>query len=140
MTYSEATHTPLAPQGTEDTGPELKQRNPIAVWLGLPLITLGIYHFVWYYKIHREMAAFHRKPDAPVAGPMLVILFLSWTLVAPFVSYYRTGERIRDTQRHAGLPESCNPVLGTLLMLLWGAGVFYYQGELNKIAESRGQL
>ncbi|MFE0022771.1 DUF4234 domain-containing protein [Amycolatopsis sp. NPDC059021] len=137
MTHPEALRTPPVPRDAETSGPEFKRRSPAGVWLGLPLITLGIYHFVWYYKIHREMAAFHRKPDSPVAGPMLVLLFLSWTLVAPFVSYYRTGERIRETQRHAGLPESCNPVLGTFLMLLWGAGVLYYQGELNKIADSR---
>ena len=32
------------------TGLQMKQRNPVAVWLGLPLITLGIYYYVWLYK------------------------------------------------------------------------------------------
>src|SRR5687767_6342643 len=59
-------------------GLAMKRRNPVAVWIGLPLITLGIYHLVWYYKIHKEMAEFDRRRAIPVAGPMLVILFLSW--------------------------------------------------------------
>ena len=58
------------------SGLAMKTRNPFAVWIGLPLITLGIYHFVWYYKIHREMAEFDRRRSVPVAGPMLVILLL----------------------------------------------------------------
>ncbi|MBJ7352444.1 MAG: DUF4234 domain-containing protein, partial [Rhodococcus sp.] len=30
-------------------GSAMKRRNPVVVWILLPLITLGIYHFVWYY-------------------------------------------------------------------------------------------
>ena len=42
----------------------VKRRSPVGVWLGLPLITLGIYHLVWYYKIHAEMAELrHRAPE-----------------------------------------------------------------------------
>jgi paraquat-inducible protein B len=42
-----ATPAPIA------SGLAMKRRNPIAIWLVLPLITLGIYHLVWYYKIHK---------------------------------------------------------------------------------------
>jgi len=28
------------------TGEQMKRRNPLAAWIGLPLITLGIYHIV----------------------------------------------------------------------------------------------
>lgn len=38
------------------SGLQMKRRNPLAAWIGLPLITFGIYHLVWYFKIHREMA------------------------------------------------------------------------------------
>lgn len=31
-----------------------KRRNPILTWLVWALITLGIYYFVWWYKINRE--------------------------------------------------------------------------------------
>src|SRR5262245_30108493 len=47
-------------------GLQMKERNPVAVWIGLPLITLGIYFYVWYYKIHKEMAMFDRRRVVPV--------------------------------------------------------------------------
>jgi len=117
-------------------GLAMKGRNPFAVWLLWPLLTLGIYHLVWYFKIHREMAEFDRRRAVPTAGPVLVLLFLSWTVIAPFVSYYNCGRRIRNAQRSAGLPTSCSGGLGCFLMLIFGAGVLYYQTELNKIVSA----
>jgi hypothetical protein len=117
-------------------GLAMKRRNPFAAWLGLPLITFGIYHYVWYYKIHREMAEFDRRRAVPTAGPMLVLLFLSWTVVAPFVSYYNAGNRIRHAQRAAGLHGTCSGGLGILLMIFFSAGTLYYQLELNKVVDS----
>jgi hypothetical protein len=119
-------------------GMQMKQRNPVGVWLGLPLITFGIYHLVWYYKIHSEMAHFDRRRVVPVAGPMLVLLFLGWTLIAPMISYFRTGKRIADSQRAAGLPATCSPAVGLLLMFVLGLGTLYYQTELNKVTASYG--
>jgi hypothetical protein len=136
---------PMAPPAMMPGGPmmgapvaaglAMKRRNPVGVWLGLPLITLGIYHLVWYYKIHREMAQFDRRRAVPVAGPMLVLLLLSWTIVAPLVSYYNTGARIRDAQRAAGQQPECSPGLGLFLMFVFGLGTLYYQIQLNKIVD-----
>jgi Domain of unknown function (DUF4234) len=123
---------PVAP------GTQMKRRNPLAVWIGLPLITLGIYHFVWYYKIHREMGDFDRRRPIATIGPVLVLIFLSWTVIAPLISYYRTGNRIVDSQRAAGLPETCVPIVGVLLMLVLGLGTLYYQVELNKVVDRYG--
>ncbi|GAB3506157.1 DUF4234 domain-containing protein [Amycolatopsis cihanbeyliensis] len=120
------------------SGIAMKQRHPVTVWLLWPLITLGIYHLVWYYKIHKEMAEFDRRRAVPVAGPMLVLLLLGWTVIAPLVSYYNCGNRIRNAQRAAGLHASCSPGIGTLLMIVFGLGILYYQIELNKIASSYG--
>jgi hypothetical protein len=114
----------------------MKQRQPVGVWLGLPLITLGIYHLVWYYKIHAEMAQFDRRRAVPVAGPMLVILLLGWTVVGPLVSYFNTGRRIANAQRAAGLPATCSAGVGLLLMFVFGLGILYYQSELNKVTGS----
>ena len=36
------------------TGKMGKIRNIFLVWLVWPLITLGVYHVVWWYKINRE--------------------------------------------------------------------------------------
>ncbi|MDN5920821.1 MAG: DUF4234 domain-containing protein [Pseudonocardia sp.] len=126
------------PYEPRPTGLALKRRTPVAAWLGLPLITLGVYHLVWYYKIHREMAEFDRRRTVPVAGPILVLLFLSWTVVAPLVSYFNTGKRIANAQRAAGIPQTCSAGLGLLLCFLFGLHTLYYQLELNKIADAYG--
>jgi hypothetical protein len=118
------------------TGLAMKNRHPVLVWLLWPTITFGVYHLVWYYKIHKEMAEFDRRRAVPTAGPLLVLLFLGWTVVAPFVSYYNTGNRIRTAQHAAGLRPSCSAGVGCLLMLVCGLGVLYYQIELNKIADA----
>jgi hypothetical protein len=116
-------------------GLAMKRRNPLAVWLGLPLITLGIYHLVWYYKIHKEMAEFDRRRAIPVAGPMLVLLFLTWTVIAPIVSYHNAGARIRNAQRSAGLAPSCSPALCWILWFVFGLNSLYMQSQLNKIVD-----
>lgn len=117
------------------SGLAMKRRNPVAAWLGLPLITLGIYHLVWYYKIHKEMGEFDRRRNVPTAGPMLVLLLLGWTFVAPLVSYFNCGNRIRNAQRAAGLIPSCSGLVGLLLMFVFGLGTLYYQAELNKVVD-----
>ncbi|HET7385036.1 MAG TPA: DUF4234 domain-containing protein [Nocardioidaceae bacterium] len=116
----------------------MKRRNPVAAWIGLPLITLGIYHLVWYYKIHHELSEFDRRRSVPTAGPMLVLLLLSWTVVAPLISYYNAGGRIRNAQRAAGLAATCSGGIGVLLMFVFGLGTLYYQSELNKIVDRYG--
>lgn len=117
------------------SGLAMKRRNPAAVWLGLPLVTLGIYHYVWYYKIHKEMAEYDRRRSIPIAGPTLVLLFLWWTLIAPLISYHNTGVRIRNAQRSAGLAPSCSPTLAWLLLFAIGLNSLYLQAELNKVVD-----
>ncbi|WP_312870784.1 DUF4234 domain-containing protein [Gordonia asplenii] len=117
------------------SGLAMKRRNPLGVWIGLPLITLGIYPLVWYYKIHKEMAEFDRRRQIPVAGPMLVLIFLSWTVIAPLISFHNAGARIRDSQRAAGLAPTCSPTLSWVLAFLFGLHTLYMQVELNKIVD-----
>lgn len=112
-----------------------KERNPVMTWLVFPIITLGIYMYVWYYKIHKEMAEFDRRRQAPVVGPMLVLLLLSWTVVAPLVSFYNTGQRIHNAQRASGLRPTCSPIVSCLLAFVFGLNILYMQAELNKIVD-----
>ncbi len=137
FSQSSTPSSPAAPSPAP-TGLAMKRRNPVTVWLLWPLLTLGIYHLVWYYKIHREMAEFDRRRTVPVVGPMLVLLLLSWTVIAPLISYYNAGNRIRNAQRAAGVPATCSPVVGLLLSFLAGANIIYYQVELNKIVDRYG--
>jgi hypothetical protein len=119
-------------------GLQMKRRNPVAAWIGLPLITLGIYHFVWYFKIHREMGEFDPRRNVPDIGPVLVLIFLGWTVIAPLISYFNCGSRIANAQRAAGLRPTCNAVVGMLLMLVLGLGTLYFQMELNRVHDAYG--
>jgi len=131
----------MTPQmGPVARGLAMKRRNPVGVWLGLPLITLGIYTLVWYYKIHREMAEFDRRRNVPVAGPVLVLIFLGWTFIAPLISIYNTGGRIANAQQAAGRPRTCSGAVGLLLMFVFGLGTLYYQVELNRVHDVYGAI
>ena len=126
----------VTPWGPAPVGRAMKRRAPLAAWLGLPLLTLGIYPLVWYGLVHREMAAFDRRERRPVLGPVLVVVLLGWTVVAPLMSFAATGRRIRAAQDAAGMAPTCRPGLGVVLLLVLGAGLAYYQGELNKVVDA----
>lgn len=127
-----------AAYGAPVQGLNMKRRNPFAAWLGLPLITLGIYHFVWYYKIHKEMAQFDPRREIPVVGPLLVLLLLGWTIIAPAISYHNTGARIREAQRAAGIEPTCSPLWSWLLWFVFSLNTLYMQIELNKVLDHYG--
>jgi nitric oxide reductase large subunit len=122
--------------GGAAAGPGLagKHRNPFVVWLLLPIITLGIYHLVWYYKVNNEARRLDRRIEVSPGVAVVAITLGAFVIVPPFVSYYRTGQRIAAMQRTAGLPDTCSALLGLVLQfLLFGSGTLYYQFELNKI-------
>ena len=118
------------------TGLAGKRRNPVAVWLLAP-ITLGIYGMVWYYKINRE--ARDMGVESNPGTSLLAITLGVFIIVPPFVSIFKTGERIAASQRAAGIAPTCNPVAGLLLWLfVFGTGTLYYQSEMNKIWDYYG--
>ncbi|MGZ4744036.1 MAG: DUF4234 domain-containing protein [Oryzihumus sp.] len=130
----------LLPQrpGVLAVGTMMKRRNVFAVWLGLPLITLGIYNLVWWYKVNAEMAAFDRRHPVNPAATLLAFLF-GWILVIPpYLAVYGTGQRIAERQRAAGLAPTCSPALGIVLVFVLGLHTLYYQSELNKIVDRYG--
>jgi len=114
---------------------QMKQRNGVLVWIVWPVLTLGIYHFVWYYKIHNEMLHFDPRQPIKPAGSLLTILFGWIIIVPPFVSYFNTGNRIAACQRAAGLPVTANPWIGFVLLFIFGLTPLYYQFELNKVVQ-----
>ena len=112
-----------------------KIRSPWAAAL-LPIVTLGIYYFVWYYKINREL----RDACGVDVSPVIAILAITigWlVIVPPFFSWYRTFERIVQAQRNAGLTSEASPILGFILFLIavvfLPVEVIYAQDELNKV-------
>lgn len=118
------------------SGLAMKRRGPVAVWLGLPLVTLGIYQLVWYYKIHKELQAFDRRQTLSPGGSVMVLLFLGWTLIAPLISFRNTGRAIAEAQRAAGLPVTCSPATSMWLMLVFGLNTWYMQRQLNLVIDA----
>jgi hypothetical protein len=117
----------------------VKIRNPFLVFVWC-FVTLGIYYFVWYYKINREL----RDACGIQVSPVVALLAVSvgWiVIVPPFVSWYRTFVRIQQAQRQAGVTSEANPVLGFILYVIAvffvPIEVIYAQDELNKLWRAR---
>jgi hypothetical protein len=124
--------------GSSQSGLTGKHRNVVLVWLVWPLLTLGIYHLYWWYKINDEA----RRLDPSIdVNPVLSLLALfpgGFIIVPPFVSIYRTGQRLRKMQGDAGLTPSVIPVLGMLLIFAFSLYSLYYQMSLNQIWSAFG--
>jgi hypothetical protein len=120
-------------------GYEFKKRSPLGVW-GLSLITIGIYYFVWYYKINRE-AREYLGDDQIKPGIALLAILLGWILlfIPPFVSTYRTGQRIERMQQKAGVPDTISPGICLLLFVVSRLDMIYMQEHLNRIWKRYGQ-
>jgi drug/metabolite transporter (DMT)-like permease len=108
-----------------------KRRNPWGVF-GLSIITIGVYFFVWWYKINNELNNYGVTNDPTKAT--LAMTIGAFIIVPPFISSYNTADRILKTQLKANASERMIPVLALLLSIV--VGLFatpYYQSQLNKV-------
>lgn len=130
---------PQVPAGQPDlVATQMKRRNPVGAWLGLPIVTLGIYGIVWYYLVHSELANFDRRRSVSAALALCSMLFGMLTLgIWPLITWVKLAGHIRNAQRAAGLEPSCSGGIGFLLGII-GFGVLYYQIELNKVVKHYG--
>lgn len=117
----------------------VKIRNPFGVFV-LAIVTLGIYYVVWYYKVNRELRDAAGIDVSPVTA--ILAITIGWVIIVPpFVSWYRTFERLQQAQRQAGLATEVNPILGFVLYLvalyLLPVELLYAQDELNKLWRAR---
>jgi hypothetical protein len=116
-------------------GTTVKIRNPFLVFVW-SLLTLDIYYLVWYYKINRELRDACGVNVSPIVA--LLAITIGWiVIVPPFVSWYRTFERIVEAQRGTAVQSEASPVLGFILfviaVLFLPVEVIYAQDELNKV-------
>jgi hypothetical protein len=114
-------------------GEEFKRRNIVGVWLGLPLITFGIYHLVWYYKINNEARRFLKDEGIHPAISLLAITLGAFLIIPPFVSVYQTAARVQRMQERAGLTSRIEPILALILNFVFGLHTLYIQSHLNQI-------
>ncbi len=125
-----------------ETHSEAKIRHPLAAF-GLVFLTLGIYYFVWYYKVNRELRDLGRatgEEERLGRSPLtsLLAITIGWlVIVPPFVSFYRTFRRIEAGQEVNGTRDRVNAWLGFALFLVGvvflPVEVIYAQSELNRI-------
>ena len=120
-----------------------KIRSPWAAAL-LPIITLGIYYFVWYYKINREMKDLGKARgtdelgDSP--GTSLLAVTLGALIIVPaIISTIHTAQRIQRAERLTGVEPQLNGWLALVLYLIIVPGFWAYeQSELNKAWRNQG--
>jgi hypothetical protein len=132
---------PVQIQGTGETG---KIRHPLGI-VGLSLITLGIYYFVWYFKTNKEMASIGRVRGTEDCGTspgtsLLAVTLGVFVIVPPFVSLYKFGTRLSASERVTGTPAGMEAGLLFLLLILIGpVGQYIAQSNLNKVLQQQAQ-
>jgi ACR3 family arsenite efflux pump ArsB len=113
-------------------GQHYLKRNPLGV-LGLSFITLGVYFFVWYYKINDELRrAQHDQTISPMRSLMAMIF--GWLLIVPpFIAMYNTAKHVQGMETRLGVTQTVEPALAIVLMFLFSLGNgIYIQEHLNR--------
>jgi Domain of unknown function (DUF4234) len=125
-----------------ETDETVKVRNPWAVAL-LPLITLGIYNLIWWYRINKEMKAYGESLGYDLGrnptNSLLALFPGAILIVPPLVSYWRGTHRVQGTQALADI-EPINGWLVLVLFLILPPGFnAYLQVALNHVWEKELQ-
>jgi hypothetical protein len=120
-------------RGTED---EVKVRSPWAVAL-LPIITLGIYHFVWWYRVNRELRDYGKAKGYDLGqnptNSLLALIPGGIIIVPALVTYWRGTKRVMGASRIAG-KEPPSGWIAIILYLLLSPGFWaYLQVSLNEV-------
>jgi hypothetical protein len=101
-----------------------KNRNPLGVWF-LNVVTCGIYHLYWVYKVNSEIGA--HDPEIEVnPGRSVLAQFVP---IANLVSLYNTAGRVK---RMEVADQAEKPVSPILCIVLYIAYYFMVQGHLNR--------
>ncbi|MGV1048857.1 MAG: DUF4234 domain-containing protein [Solirubrobacterales bacterium] len=124
------------------TDSEVKVRSPWAAAL-LPIITLGIYHLVWWYKINKELKEYGEAKGRDLGqNPTnsVLALFPGGIIIIPaLVTYWRGTKRIMGAARLAG-KEPVNGWISILLYLIIAPAFWaYLQVSLNHIWEQEAE-
>lgn len=126
-------------RGTEH---EVKVRNPWAVAL-LPIITLGIYHLVWWYKINKELKAYGEAKGYDLGqNPTnsVLALFPGGIIVIPaLVTYWRGTKRVMGAAKVTGQEPVSGWISIILYLLLAPAFWAYLQVSLNHVWEQEAE-
>jgi Domain of unknown function (DUF4234) len=113
-------------------GQEYMKRNPLGV-LGLSFITLGVYFFVWYYKINDELRRAEKDETISPTRSLMAMLFGWLIIVPPFIAMYNTAKHVQNRETRLGVQQTLEPALTIVLMFLFSIGnTIYIQEHLNR--------
>ncbi len=123
-------------RGSDSTA---KIRSPWAAAL-LPIITLGIYHLVWWYRINRELRDYGAAKGYDLGqNPTnsVLALFPGGIIIVPaLITYWRGTKRVQGAARLAG-HEPVNGWIALILYLFLAPGMWaYLQSSLNTLWRS----
>jgi hypothetical protein len=124
------------------TDAKAKVRSPLGVAV-LTLITLGIYYFVWYYKVNREMRDLGRAKGTDELGDspgtsLLAVTLGALVIVPAVVSIYRTFQRTKVAARLTGVEPLNGWIALILYLVITIAFPAYLQSGLNRVWEAQG--
>lgn len=122
-----------------NTSERVKLRSPWGAAL-LPIITLGVYHLVWWYRINRELRDFGRAKGYDLGqNPMASLLaaFPGGLIIVPaLITYWRGGKRVQGAARLAG-KEPISGFIGIVLFFVISPALWaYMQDSLNGVWRS----
>jgi hypothetical protein len=121
---------------------KVKIRSPWAAAL-LPIITLGIYHLVWWYRINRELRDYGEAKGFDLGqNPTnsVLALFPGGLIIVPaLITYWRGTKRVQGAARLGG-HEPVNGWIALILYLLISPGLWaYLQSSLNTLWRSEAE-
>jgi hypothetical protein len=117
----------------------VKIRSPWAAAL-LPIITLGIYHLVWWYRINRELRDYGQAKGYDLGqsptNSTLALFPGGLIIVPPLISYWRGTKRIQGAAQLGG-SEPPNVWIALILFFVISLGLWgYLQWSLNDLWRS----
>jgi Domain of unknown function (DUF4234) len=127
-------------RGSQD---RVKIRSPWAAAL-LPIITLGIYHLVWWYRINSELRDYGKARGYDLGqNPTnsVLALFPGGIIIVPaLITYLRGTKRVQGASRLAG-KEPLSGWIALILYLLIAPGFWaYLQISLNDLWRAEADL
>jgi hypothetical protein len=127
----------------KNSNADVKIRSPWAAAL-LPIITLGIYHVVWWYRINRELRDFGRAKGYDLGqrpGRSALALFPGGLVIVPaLITYWRGTKRVQGAARVAG-HQALNGWIGLILYVVLAPAFWaYIQISLNDAWRTEADL
>lgn len=126
-----------------NTDARVKIRSPWAVAL-LPIITLGVYHLVWWYRVNTELRDYGRAKGYDLGqnptNSALALFPGAIVIVPAVITYWQGTKRIQGAARVGGT----EPPSGWIALILYfvfslGFGA-YLQVALNELWRAEGEL